>query len=166
MKYQCLNCDKLFVYPAKLISVGLNGNHHLETAPTAFMHPADYVITSTVEVHVCPYCNSSDIEEYTPAPLPQTVEEIANVFIYDLTTGAQTQLDRLLADGYKIVNRYSKQYHLEKTKAKPTESAYTNPDMLCGYWQSSQCNEQGKHEECGKCGEGCPIFAKLQEAKA
>jgi len=149
MKYQCLNeiCGKLFLYPAKRET----------TTP---------ITEVKLEVHVCPYCGSIDIEEYTPEPLAQTVEEIANVFIYDLTTGAQTQLDKLLADGYKIVNRYSKQYHLEKPKAKPIESAYTNMDQLCGYWQSSQCNEQSKHDGCGNCGEGCSVFAKLQaEAK-
>jgi len=100
MKYQCLSesCGKLFMFPAKLV-VGLN-----------------QAIQDHTEVHACPYCHSIDIEEYVAPPLPQTVEEVANVYIYDLTTGAQSQLDQLLEQGYKIVNRYSKQYHLEKPK--------------------------------------------------
>lgn len=114
MKFICLNesCGKLFVYPAKL------------RKPILESYQPSGLFEET-ETHVCPYCGSLDIEEYTPEPLPQQVEEIANVYIYDLTTGPQTQLDKLLADGYKIVNRYSKQYHLEKPKtpvdANPTE---------------------------------------------
>lgn len=94
MKYICLNegCGKLFMHPAKH-SVNLSG--------------------LTTETHVCPYCGSLDIEEYTEQP---TQTETANVYVYELTSGAQTGLDNLLVAGYKIVARYSKQYHLEKPK--------------------------------------------------
>lgn len=121
MKYQCLNesCGKLFQHAARLTNYGFNFNDAANIKqPVPYMHPADFVTTAHLETYVCPYCGSRDIEEYTPEPLPQTVEEIGNVYIYDLTSGAQTGLDKLLAEGYKIVNRYSKQYHLERPKAK------------------------------------------------
>lgn len=120
MKYQCLNCDKLFIYPA--IMTRKNVLTLVEHRP----EPHDDLYgDGNLEWRVCPYCQSKDIEEYTPEPLPQTVEEIANVYIYDLTTGAQTALDQLLAQGYRIVNRYSKQYHLEKPKTAPVDATPT-----------------------------------------
>lgn len=115
MKFICLNesCGKLFVYPS-VLTVTINQNPTVAVSNLA-------VQGDNQQTHVCPYCLSPDIEEYIPAPEPQPVEEIQNVYIYDLTTGPQTALDQLLAQGYQIVNRYSKQYHLEKPKAKPVE---------------------------------------------
>ena len=94
-------CDKghLFIHPAKATE----------------LHPADIngkIRADTVmESSVCPYCFSLDLELVEEQEPP-----VENVYIYDLTSGPQTQLDGLLAQGYKIKNRYAKQYHLEKCK--------------------------------------------------
>jgi hypothetical protein len=106
MRFQCLNCDKLFVYAATVTA----------DRTVALIDEPDKESQGTIEYKVCPYCASRDIEEVTPEPTVPTVEEIGNVYVYDLTSGPQKELDQLLADGYKIVNRYSKQYHLEKPK--------------------------------------------------
>ena len=111
MKYQCLNCEKLFVYPAKS-SIPVSMNISEDDAIANVVRTGKFVAQQ--EMHLCPYCGSLDIEEYVLPSEP--VAEVANVYIYDLTSGAQTELDGLLAQGYRIVNRYSKQYHLEKPK--------------------------------------------------
>lgn len=122
MRFQCLNCEKLFIYPATLTEHKTNCVAELGTGKSLKNLPEDEEIPilpedSVDEVwHTCPYCGSLDLEEYTPEPEQKPTEEIESVYIYDLTSGAQTELDKLLADGYKIVNRYSKQYHLEKPK--------------------------------------------------
>jgi hypothetical protein len=106
--YECLEekCKKQFLFAAKIIAPikkidWREGPNIVEvTAGVA-----------TKETHQCPYCGSLNIQE-----AKSTVEDIANVYIYELTTGAQTELDKLLAQGYQIVSRFSKQYHLEKPK--------------------------------------------------
>jgi hypothetical protein len=103
MKYCCLNCNRIFLHPAKLI----------ETQPSAMFSDGSRtkIGDAQTETSVCPICLNKTYEE-----IAEVAEDIANVYIYDLTTGPQTALDHLLAEGYKIVNRYSKQYHLEKPK--------------------------------------------------
>jgi hypothetical protein len=97
MKFQCQNpaCGKVFLYTAKKTDLGKEGDFSLEW-------------------HVCPYCQSLDFTEYMEPPTPQP--DVEAVYVYELTTGPQVELDKLLAEGYKIANRYSKQYHLEKPK--------------------------------------------------
>ena len=66
-----------------------------------------------VQTKRCPVegCGSLSLSEVVEEPVK---EAVSNVYVYELTSGSQTELDKLLASGYKIVNRYSKQYHLEK----------------------------------------------------
>ncbi len=71
-------------------------------------------IESFTETHVCPFCSSLNLSEAPEPAEPQTEA----VYVYDLTTGAQTELAGLLAQGYIIKNRYLKQYHLEKPKVE------------------------------------------------
>jgi hypothetical protein len=96
MKYQCLNenCKKTFMTPAK----------KTETLTENI----------TQETSVCPHYQSVNYEEAQLQPLAQP--QIESVYIYDLTSGKQEALDKLLSEGYVIVNRFSKQYHLEKPK--------------------------------------------------
>ena len=104
-------CGKLFHYAAKLTST-LSASE--ETAKVA--EAQGLPLFDSIEVLVCPFCKSKEYTEFVdPVPAP---EEIANVYIYELSSGPQTVLDGLLAQGYKIVNRYAKAYHLEKPKAK------------------------------------------------
>jgi hypothetical protein len=101
MKYQCLNneCKKTFVHTAKQIRSGLA------------------VGETTLESYVCPFCQSKEYTEFIEPVTVTPPKQVSNVFIYELTTtGAQPNLDAMLADGYEIVNRFSKQYHLEKPK--------------------------------------------------
>ena len=119
MKFQCLNesCKKLFHYTAKktelFYSEKTQGIQQLGTV--SIFEP---VVLSQKETSVCPYCGNLDFTEYIePAPIQ---EAVSNVYVYDLTSGAQTALDALLAQGYKIQQRYAKQYFLEKPK--PTEA--------------------------------------------
>lgn len=96
MKYACLTCKKSFIHTAQLTNYGKD--HEL------------------IETNVCPFCQSKEYEEVKEADTA-----VQNVYIYELGTGPQTALDALLADGYVIVNRYSKQYHLEKSKPQETQ---------------------------------------------
>ena len=102
MRFQCQNqgCQKTFIYPASIQQASqLEGQEQL----------------ALIETHVCPYCRSLDFSEFVESAI-----DTANVYIYDLSSGPQTTLDGLLAQGYRIVSRYAKAYHLEKPKeAKP-----------------------------------------------
>jgi DNA-directed RNA polymerase subunit RPC12/RpoP len=93
MKYKCPDCGKSFMHTAKQILPGMT------------------ITEPVLEVCVCPFCQSKEFDELTENP-----QETGNVYVYDLTSGAQTKLDELLSQGYKVAARYSKQYILEKTK--------------------------------------------------
>ena len=102
--YQCGTCGKYFIHPA--IATDYNSVTSNGIPDSNFKIPS-----STLEVHVCPFCRSKEyIEVAEPEP------EVENVYIYDLTSGPQTELDGLLAQGYVIKNRYAKSYALEKPK--------------------------------------------------
>jgi hypothetical protein len=103
MNYQCEKCKKVFIHPAKHV-------HFLEPKDIAVDEDTTIKAGDTVETDVCPFCFSKDFSECADN------QDVSNVYVYDLTSGPQTELDGLLALGYRIVNRYSKQYHLEKPK--------------------------------------------------
>ena len=81
---------------------------------------------------VCPDCGNRNIVEYT-----EPASEVANVYIYDLGSGPQTELDGLLAQGYVIQNRYSKQYHLEKPK-EVAKAKGADPDDNQAFMEETQ----------------------------
>jgi hypothetical protein len=120
MKYQCETCKKTFIHPAKVTENTYSQPQKIvdnTTAGTINLTEFTSLVLKAVETPTCPHCKSKEYVEFVE---PIVTEEIANVYIYDLTNGPQTDLDGLLAQGYRIVNRYSKQYHLEKPKeAKP-----------------------------------------------
>ena len=72
--------------------------------------------TQNAEISCCPKCLLDSKINLEYEAIPESLGAVSNVFIYDLTSGAQTELDKMLAEGYVIVNRYSKQYHIEKPK--------------------------------------------------
>ena len=109
----CNICKRTFIYPEKQITYQFNGIDDPKNAK--FIHPGDSVPISQIEKQVCPFCYEPDIA-VQEEPLQQ--EKIGNVYVYELTTGPQTELDKLLADGYVPMNRTSKQYVLEKPAAK------------------------------------------------
>lgn len=104
----CNDCGKKFLYAAKQVTI---------------------TNTDSIEKHVCPYCLNLNITE---APIVEAEkEQIEAVYVYDLKSGMQTELNELLAQGFEIVARYSKQYHLEKPKRKTADIlAATNIDTI------------------------------------
>ena len=107
MKFQCLNpeCKKAFVHPAKKTE-----SLDSDSKALAFKTGELIIVNSQLEMHICPYCQSLDFTEYIE---PELVE---SVYIYELGTGRQDELHNLLAEGWKIVARYARQYYLEKLK--------------------------------------------------
>jgi hypothetical protein len=99
-------CDKnhKFTYPAKQNSINEDSYESLE-------------------VSVCPFCQSKTFDEYQ-----EPVANVESVYIYELTSGPQLGLDKLLADGYVIVNRYAKTYSLEKLKVAEAKKEQPDPD--------------------------------------
>jgi hypothetical protein len=88
---------------------------------THFLEPKDIQVDEdttfkagdTVETHCCPFCQSLNFDE-----IPTIEKQVEAVYVHELTTGPQTALDGLLAQGYVIVGRYAKQYILEKAKSE------------------------------------------------
>jgi len=115
-------CDAghLFHYPAKYIVNQYSqpkGNPNM-VAGLSITAP---VITSSIEESVCPECKTLKFSEFV-----EPTATVESVYVYELGTGPQTELNGLLAQGYVIVNRYAKAYHLEKPKAKVEQ-----PDPDC-----------------------------------
>ena len=110
MKYTCENKHE-FLHPAKK-TVFTPPVFQLNQSTDATLKP---VTSETIEISVCPQCQSI---HYTESP--ELEPQVQNVYIYDLTSGPQTELDGLLAQGYRIVARYSKTYTLEKLKEAKT----------------------------------------------
>ena len=106
MKYQC-DRGHLFLHIAKQV-------HFLEAKEINIDEDTNTKVMDTIEASCCPFCFSKFISEIEAEPVVGNVE---SVYIYELTTGPQTALDALLAQGYVITNRYAKAYHLEKPKA-------------------------------------------------
>lgn len=97
--YRCEKCNQTFQHPAKRLEYD-------NEKDIMVMHPH-------TEYQVCPYCLSKNYSETVEA-------QPEKVYVYDLTSGPQTELNKLLAEGYIVVARYSKQYHLEKLKQQNT----------------------------------------------
>jgi hypothetical protein len=108
MKYICKNCQTLFIHPTKLIK---NSFYEVKLNPTTAANKIPENLQTSTETCVCPQCLSHNYDELT-----ENQPEIANVYVYDLSSGPQSKLDELLSQGYKIAARYSKQYILEKPK--------------------------------------------------
>jgi hypothetical protein len=95
-------CDKghIFLHSAKLTTTTLLTNTEK---------------SESVEIQICPYCHSLDISE-APEDTPQ------NTLVIELTVGPQIAIDKAVAEGYKIVNRYAGKYVLEKPKFIETKT--------------------------------------------
>jgi hypothetical protein len=108
-------CDQNhhFHYPAKQIKT-LKCGFVFNDTPAEL---ADAVYDRTTETQVCPFCQSKTFTEY----VEPEAEAVSNVLVIELSTGPQLAIDKALADGYKVVGRYAKQYVLEKcTPKEPT----------------------------------------------
>jgi hypothetical protein len=101
-KYQCLkNSKHVFIHPAKTTTpVESEEGGHLSVG------------SSFVETYVCPFCKSLEFTEYIEPEVG-----VESVSIYEMkNTGIQTELNKLLAEGYIIKERYAGKYFLEKPK--------------------------------------------------
>jgi hypothetical protein len=107
MQFQC-DSEHKFHYPSKLTII--TGEQY-----------------DSLESSVCPFCQSKTFTEYVE---PVEVEQVENVYVYELGSGPQTVLDGLLAQGYRIVNRYAKAYHLEKPTIQHIQPATESQDKL------------------------------------
>lgn len=87
MKLKCLACNKTFLYAAKLTS-----------------NPELY----TIESHVCPYCQSRDIDELVE-PQPE---------IYSLRKAALEEVDGLINIGYMVHSVFANHAILVKKEEK------------------------------------------------
>lgn len=99
--YQCGKCLEVFPLPAK-ISIEEKAFNSLPTTGR-----------SVVETYVCPSCHSNKLTETKPAD----ADAVEAVYVANLTTGPQIEIDNLIAQGWVITGRFSKQYILEKPKA-------------------------------------------------
>ena len=126
MQQSCNECQKTFSHSAKLTQTIPLTNDKMKAR---FAEHDELPICDSVEIYVCPYCYSIDIAEAAPQPIE--APQVEAVYIYDLTTGNQEKLNELLANGFLIVNRYSKQYHLEKPKAPASPQATQTPTEAC-----------------------------------
>jgi hypothetical protein len=135
MQFICDSGHK-FHYPAKLT---INNRYDLydalgsklynvpEGQTAGFAMPLKQVPSEILETDVCPFCQSKTFTEYVE---PVEVEQVENVYVYELGSGPQTVLDGLLAQGYRIVNRYAKAYHLEKPTMQHIQPATESQDKL------------------------------------
>jgi len=80
MKFECLKCGKTFLYPAiHTTTVSIESNEPLE-------------------LHVCPYCKSLDIDE-----ISEKSAKIVSVACVDLG-----QVDQKILEGYEVRELYAK----------------------------------------------------------
>lgn len=149
MKYICKS-NHIFSHLANRTEYDFNQIPYIMAQNIKFIHPGDSVVVAKTEIPVCPICGNLEYSEYT-----ETVEDVESVYIYDLTSGPQTELNGLLAQGYKILNRYSKQYHLEKPKAKPEQK-----DLFKEGVEATQQIAESTFDITAK-----EAYAKLDEAK-
>ena len=112
MKFRCNNpeCKREFMYAAKkTVGVGENGE---EAALFTSIGHGLMIADRKLETHVCPFCLKKDFDELLPEAKPE--QRVVAVWVHDLTTKEQTDLNGLLQQGYEVVGRYAKQYILEK----------------------------------------------------
>jgi hypothetical protein len=157
--FRCENpeCKKTFIYSAKLI----------ENKPKPSIDDMTYEETET---QVCPFCLW---KEFVVVEEPQpTAEEIAHVYVADLHSGENSEIDALLAKGWKIVARYAKAYVLELPKEHPTvihlnsdatelpeaEQEDAKPQVIGDLWADSYDQEvKKKTDETAKTAESTLI---------
>ena len=101
-------CDKghTFLHSAKMTKA-----HKINAIDAQHPFPEQ-----SVEYYVCPICITQGRETLTYSEFVESEPQVEAVYVYDLTSGPQTELAGLLAQGYVIKNRYAKQYVLEKCK--------------------------------------------------
>lgn len=87
MKFECLNsdCKKTFLYLAKVTDYICGGASY----------PA-----RTIEIHVCPHCQSLNFQEYVE---PVIVEKISSVKSVELD-----KVDEMITQGYEVKELYAK----------------------------------------------------------
>lgn len=107
-RFECLEstCKKTFIFPAKLTA---------------------QVGEDFKETHVCPYCNSMNIQAVElkePAEVQEAFQSIS--FEPKMAPEENSVINQLLAQGYQITERFSKSVNLIKLKpAAPAKEVQT-----------------------------------------
>lgn len=98
MKFICSDCDKQFLYTAKLTK--FIAAHDVELNEDEVTQAFD-----TEETHVCPYCHSLNISE-------AQVEQIQQPKMVDLVECEVPHVKEYLDKGYVVLDRYAKSIRL------------------------------------------------------
>ena len=108
-------CEKghRFVYPAKQSEATTR-----TVIPSLEEQNRQETIVKVIakETHRCPYCDSLDLS------VVEDEQPTVGVYVADLHTGVNTEIDDLLAKGWVITGRYAKQYVLELKEAPKPEA--------------------------------------------
>lgn len=106
MKFQCLNCEKQFLYPLKQEVLAVSTDPIPAISSTdATQSASTWNTTSTT--HRCPYCGSLNIDEIPAEPKQEQSIDSAVQVLWD-------EVDSYLKQGYVIVERYAKNATLFK----------------------------------------------------
>lgn len=110
MKLECLNpkCRKTFLYAAKKATITYpplteEFPHEFGLNPQTVEAVQKPLVNISIERHVCPYCESLDIQEVS-----ELLESVKSV---DLS-----EVDTYLKDGYVVHDLYAKTATMKKVK--------------------------------------------------
>jgi len=119
--YKCAACGRTFSHPAKqtiekpVMQFKYSSNCLEPNNYTTSALPVEQQSKITLEVYVCPFCESNN---FVVQEEPIVTEDVEGVYVADLVSGANPEIDKLLASGWIIKGRFAKQYTLEKPKPK------------------------------------------------
>jgi len=103
MKFECSDCKKTFLYPAKRIDIDpeftkriaeLKSGQFLSRLSTASGYEP------IVETHVCPYCHSLNFQEQIEAVAANKIVSVRSVEL--------EKVDEWIAQGYEVKELYAK----------------------------------------------------------
>ena len=103
MKYECLDCKKTFIYAAKKTTLLISDAKDLLVAMRNLTIPS-----SQFETHVCPYCQSLNIDEQIETQ--PNINSVISVPIEDV--------DAKLKEDYVVRELYAKTATLVKLDKK------------------------------------------------
>ena len=103
MRFKCLACGKEFMYAAKVLHDWLANE------------PVDPRYSTHLEKHVCPYCQSLNIDEVVEASEPERQVEAVEHESWEakkdkngvILSGGTARINALLKQGYVIVEKFT-----------------------------------------------------------
>jgi len=128
MKFQCLSCQKRFVYPAKKMEPLGSDDKAL-----AFKTGELIIVNSQLETHVCPYCQSLDFDEAPPEQAPRMT---------DMVECEVSAVPAYLGKGYVVLDRYATKIRLAKYEEESKYACFgtaTSQDTCLMCPDNSEC---------------------------